>query len=78
MIMFNTTYCCAQLFSKMKHAKIMLRSQLSNHHLSDVLLISSSFNPDTTSIFIITNNIRSLIDKLWLLPNEFVYFFRPF
>ena len=47
--MFGTTYCCKQLFSKMKHAKSMLHLQLSNHLLSDVFLLStSSFNPDIT------------------------------
>ena len=49
MKMFDTAYSYEQLFSKMKHTKCMLHSQLSNHHLSDVLLLSnSSFNPDIT------------------------------
>ena len=44
---FATTYCCEQLFSKMKHAKSMLHSQLLNHHFSYVFLLStSSFTPD--------------------------------
>ena len=43
------TYHCDQLFTKMKHDRSTLHSQLSNHQLSDVLTLStSSFNPDNT------------------------------
>jgi len=33
--MFGSTYRCEQLFSKMKHTKSHLRSQLTNQHLND-------------------------------------------
>ena len=55
---FGTTYCCEHLFSKMKHAKSILHLQLSNYHLSDVLLLStSSFNPFFKPFFLIANSI---------------------
>ena len=45
--MFGGSYCCEQLFSKMKYMKSRLRSLLSDHHLNDILLLSSSSNdPD--------------------------------
>ena len=51
--MFYTAYSCEQLFTKIKHAKSMLCSELSNHHLSDVYLLStSSFNLDIASFCI--------------------------
>ena len=41
------TYCCEQLFSKMKYTKSRLRSLLSDRHLNDILLLSrSSIEPD--------------------------------
>ena len=48
--MLDTKHRCEQLFSKIKHARSTLRSQLSNLHLTGVLLPSaSSFNPDISS-----------------------------
>ena len=48
--MLGSTYRYEQLFFKIKHAKSMLHSQLSNHHLYDVSLWStSSFNPNPVS-----------------------------
>ncbi|XP_076034518.1 general transcription factor II-I repeat domain-containing protein 2-like [Oratosquilla oratoria] len=45
--MFGRTYCCEQLFSKMKYTKSHLRSQLSDRHLNDILLLSTStIEPD--------------------------------
>ena len=45
--MFGGTYCCEQLFSKMKYTKSRLRSLLLDRHLNDILLLSSSSNkPD--------------------------------
>ena len=68
--MFRIKFCCEQLFSKMKLAKSMLYLLLSNHHLSDVFLQSTSpFN----HIFVIVN-IICLIYKLWLLSFEFLSF----
>ena len=59
---FDSRYCCEQLYSKIKHVKSMLYLQLSNHHLFDVLLQStSSFNPDIR--FLGSNNIRCLINN---------------
>ena len=40
--MFGGTYCCEQLFSKMKYTKSLLRSLLSDRHLNGILLLSSS------------------------------------
>ena len=40
--LLGTTYLYEELFFKMKHAKSMLNLQLSNHHLSNVLLLSAS------------------------------------
>ena len=40
--MFGSTYCCEQLFSKIKYTKSYLRSQLSDRHLNDILLLSTS------------------------------------
>lgn len=49
--MFGTTYRCEQLFSKMKHVKSRLRSQLSDKHLYDQLLLATSdFEPDITHL----------------------------
>ncbi|XP_076058823.1 general transcription factor II-I repeat domain-containing protein 2-like [Oratosquilla oratoria] len=39
--MFGSTYCCEQLFSKMKDKKAHLRSQLSDRHLNKILLLST-------------------------------------
>ncbi|XP_076044814.1 general transcription factor II-I repeat domain-containing protein 2-like [Oratosquilla oratoria] len=41
-VMFGSTSCCEQLFSKMKYTKYHLRSQLSDRHLNDILLLSTS------------------------------------
>ena len=52
--MFGTTHHSEQFFfsSKMKHAKISLRPQVSNHQLSDELLLSTaSFNLDIISFY---------------------------
>ncbi len=44
---FGGTYCCEQLFSKMKYTKSRIRSVLSDRHLNDILLLSSlSVEPD--------------------------------
>ena len=44
---FGDTYCCEQLFSKMKYTKYRLRSLFSDRHLNDILLLSSSsIEPD--------------------------------
>ena len=40
-LQFGTACHCEQLFLKMKHAKCMLHLQLSNHRLSNVLLLST-------------------------------------
>ncbi len=40
--MFGGTYCCEQLFSKMKYTKSRLRPLLSDPHLNGILLLSSS------------------------------------
>ena len=67
---FGTTYCCKQLFFKIKHAKSILHSQLSNHHLLNVILLSnSSFNHNITSFWL--QITKCLINKLWLLPCKF-------
>ena len=39
--MFGSTYCCEQLFSKMKIVKSSYRAQLTDDHLNDILLLSS-------------------------------------
>ncbi|XP_076061513.1 general transcription factor II-I repeat domain-containing protein 2-like [Oratosquilla oratoria] len=45
--MFGSTYYCEQLFSKMKYTNAHLRSQLSDRHLNDILLLSTStIEPD--------------------------------
>ena len=45
--MFGSTYCCEQLFSKMRHTKSRFRSKLSVRHLNYILLLStSSKEPD--------------------------------
>ncbi|KAG0724254.1 General transcription factor II-I repeat domain-containing protein 2 [Chionoecetes opilio] len=49
--MFGSTYCCEQLFKKMKYTKSRIRSQLSDRHLNDILLLStSSIDPDIESL----------------------------
>ncbi|KAG0714799.1 General transcription factor II-I repeat domain-containing protein 2 [Chionoecetes opilio] len=49
--MFGSTYCCEQLFLKMKYTKSRIRSQLSDRHLNDILLLStSSIDPDIESL----------------------------
>ncbi|XP_050705933.1 general transcription factor II-I repeat domain-containing protein 2-like [Eriocheir sinensis] len=48
---FGSTYCCEQLFSKMKYTKSHLRSQLSDLHLNDILLLSTlSIEPDIETL----------------------------
>ena len=45
--MFGGTYCCEQLFSKVKYTKFRLRSLLSDRHLNNIILLSSSsIKPD--------------------------------
>ncbi|XP_050733317.1 general transcription factor II-I repeat domain-containing protein 2-like [Eriocheir sinensis] len=49
--MFGSTHCCEELFFKMKYTKPHLRSQLSNRHLNDILLLStSSIEPDIETL----------------------------
>ena len=48
---FGCTYCCEQLFSRMKLTKSKSRAQLTDGHLNDVLLLSvSSVAPDISSL----------------------------
>ncbi|KAG0718983.1 General transcription factor II-I repeat domain-containing protein 2 [Chionoecetes opilio] len=50
-VMFGSTYCCEQLFLKMKYTKSRIRSQLSDRHLKDILLLSTSpIDPDIESL----------------------------
>ena len=45
--MFGSTYTCEQLFSSMKLAKSKLRTQLTDDHLQDVMILASSnLSPD--------------------------------
>ncbi|XP_076042236.1 general transcription factor II-I repeat domain-containing protein 2-like [Oratosquilla oratoria] len=44
--MFGSAYCCEQLFSKMKYTKSYLRSQPSDRHLNNILLSTSTIEPD--------------------------------
>ena len=49
--MFGSTYSCKQLFLKMKFCKNKLRSQVTDEHLNDILLLNtSSVDPDVVSI----------------------------
>ena len=49
--MFGSTYRCEQLFSKMKYTKSRLRSQISDRHLNDVLLLATStIEPDMEAL----------------------------
>ena len=49
--MLGGTYCCEQLFSKMKYRKSRLRSLLSDRHPNDILLLSSSsIEPDIDTL----------------------------
>ena len=51
--MFGSTYCCEQLFSKMRHTKSRLRSKLSDRHLNYILLLStSSIEPDIQALIL--------------------------
>ena len=77
--MFVTTYLCEKLFFKLKHAKITLRSW--NCRIITCVKCCSCQPPHLALILqiVIANNIRCLINKLWLLPCEFsCYFFYPF
>uniref|UniRef100_A0A8C4WQP7 HAT C-terminal dimerisation domain-containing protein n=1 Tax=Eptatretus burgeri TaxID=7764 RepID=A0A8C4WQP7_EPTBU len=48
---FGSTYCCEQLFNRMKLLKNQTRAQLTDAHLSDVLLLSvSSIKPDVVTL----------------------------
>jgi hypothetical protein len=50
---FGSTYCCEQLFSRMKLAKSKTRAQLSDAHLNATLLLSvSSLTPDVDKLCI--------------------------
>ena len=73
--MFSTTNCCEQFISKMKNPKSMLYLQLSNHHLSEVVLQStSSFNPDITFfLWLQTTSDVSLINYDSYLVNLAVF-----
>ena len=45
--LFGSTYCCEQLFSRMKLIKSSTRSQLTDDHLQACLLLAvSSVKPD--------------------------------
>ena len=45
--MFDSTYCCEQLFSKIKYTMSRIRSQLSDRYFNDILPLSnSSIDPD--------------------------------
>ena len=71
MSMFVTTFSGKLMFSKMLHANSMLHSQLSNHLMSNALLLpSTSFYSDVTSL-IIANNV---INTLWLMLGDFAVF----
>jgi hypothetical protein len=49
--MFGSTYRCEQLFSSMKNTKSKLRTRLTDSHLNDILLLtSSSLQPDIASL----------------------------
>ena len=49
--MLGGTYCYEQLFSKMKHITSLLRSLLSDLHVNDILLLSSSsIEPDIDTL----------------------------
>ena len=43
--LFESTYTCEQLFSKMKYTKSHLKTRLCDDHLDDVLLLSSTNIP---------------------------------
>ncbi|XP_076059507.1 general transcription factor II-I repeat domain-containing protein 2-like [Oratosquilla oratoria] len=60
--MFGSTYCCEQLFFKMKYMKSHLRSQLSDRHLNDILLLSTSTIEPDMEILLHANSTSSLID----------------
>ena len=48
---FGSSYCCEQLFSRMKLTKSKSRVQLTDGHLNDILLLSvSSVIPDISSV----------------------------
>ena len=48
---FGCTYCCEQLFSRMKLTKSKSRAQFTDGHLNDVILLSvSSVAPDISSL----------------------------
>ena len=48
---FGYTYCCEQLFSRIKLTKSKSRAQLTDGHLNDVLLLSvSPVAPDISSV----------------------------
>ena len=48
---FGSTYCCEQLFSRMKLLKNQTHAQLTDAHLSDVPLLSvSSIKPDVVTL----------------------------
>ncbi|XP_076059097.1 general transcription factor II-I repeat domain-containing protein 2-like [Oratosquilla oratoria] len=50
--MFGSTYCCEQLFSNMKYTRSHPRSQLSDRHLNDILLLSISTIKPHMGIFL--------------------------
>ena len=76
--MFDFKYCCEQ-FSKIKHSKTTLHSQLSNHPWIDMLLQStSSFNLVITSFYICkkTSDISLKTHDCYLV-NLAGFFFSP-
>ena len=76
MSMFAATYCWEQLFSKIKHAKSMLHWQLSNHHLSDGLLSTTSFNTDVRCLYdLLMRHLISAITIIALRIEVFVLFY---
>lgn len=49
--MFGSTYCCEQLFSKVKNLKRKLRSRLTDEHLQDCLrLCTGKLSPDVEKL----------------------------
>ena len=60
---FSSTYCYEQLFSRMKLTKSKPRTQLTDGHLNDVLLLSvSSVAPDISSLSAVSSSIKFHID----------------
>ena len=77
--MFGSSYCCEQLFSKIKYTKSRIRSQLSDRHLNDILLLStSSTDSDIESLFHGKQHPRvrtevCKIPRMWTVPVWHLY-----